>query len=227
MFRHSAAPPGISRSRAFRLAGPMVALGCALGISLIAPAASFAVGPDGQNHTDMSSAYGPIKAGISYSGYNAYSDDQDVYSIRNYVKNGNLVLDVQDQYPNDNDECTFWTTCNLAVNVYDSTGNDITPTDFCVEPGAPQKLLPVTLPTPGVYYIAISTNAGNITCGLGPAQDGQTIPYTFSVQPSRGVGQPIPKPKPKLPHKPRHPKPRHNKGHSKHGKTRSRAAKRH
>jgi len=163
---------------------------CALTAMFAFPAASLAVGPDGANHTTISSAFGPIVAGTTYSATNAYSDDQDVYAIRNYVRNGNLVLNVQDQYQGESSDCTFWTSCDLQVNVYDSSGDDITPTEFCVEPGASGNLDPVTLPTPGLYYIEVWTNGNNITCGLG----GESIPYSLTVQPSTGIGQAPPPP---------------------------------
>lgn len=166
----------------------LLATGCAAIVSIVSPATGLAVGPDGANHLSQATAYGPITSGTIDSGYNGYSGDTDYYSIRDYVNNGNLVINIQDKYTGD-DDCVFWTSCDLVVSVYDSNANAIDPTPLCTEPspGATQ-LLPVTLPTPGLYYIAIWTSDGNITCGLGPSQDGQTIPYAFSVQPSHGVG---------------------------------------
>jgi hypothetical protein len=156
---------------------------------LIAAPTALAVGPDGANHGTMATAYGPISPGVVYSGYNVTGNDIDVYSVRDYVDNGNLVVTVQDQYSG-GDDCEFYTACNLTVGVYDHTGSEIESGGYCAQPGAASTFAPVTLPKPGTYYIAIGTNDGNISCGLGPIDDTTTIPYTVSFEPWLGVGSP-------------------------------------
>jgi hypothetical protein len=157
---------------------------CVAGTLLALPASGWAIGPDGQNHSSRATAYGPISTSETYSGVNAYQNDVDVYSIRSYLPNENLVINFQDQYVGGDQDCTFWTSCSLEVGVYDAAGNEIDPVNgFYPEPGPAANLDPVTLPTPGTYYIGVLTNENNITGGLG----GASIPYSFSVLPQVGL----------------------------------------
>jgi hypothetical protein len=161
--------------------------------ALLFPAVGSAIGPDGANHTSQATAYGPITTGTTYAGTSAYVDDVDIYAVRSYLPNVNLVIDFKDSYSGGPTDCTFYTSCSLEVTVRDSNGSEIDPVGgYFVDPGAVTALDPITLPTAGTYYIDVGTSEYNVMGGLG----GMAIPYDFSLRAAPGLAIATPTPAP-------------------------------
>jgi hypothetical protein len=176
-----AVTPGGQGAHHTRAAG--LALACAASIALIMPASSSAV-VNGANCSSDATACGPITTGTTYYGDSAYSGDIDYFSFQTYLPNVNLAVNFQDTYSGGSSDCIFYTSCSVEIVVNDSQGNEIDPVGgYFVDPGAVQPLAPVTVPTPGTYYILVGTSDGNITGALG----GQDIPYNFSIVPAPGL----------------------------------------
>jgi hypothetical protein len=160
------------------------------------PATGRGTGPDGNSHSSTGAAYGPISTGTPYPGTsvagdsaNFYVGTPDFYDIYTNLPNVSMVVTLANDYSGNNDG-------DLILQILDSQGNEIDTGNgwggvvgggWVVLPGPSSALPPVTLPSPGVYYIEIT--------GGPPTYVTDDIPYSFSVAPDHGLGVPqIPAP---------------------------------